>query len=113
MKSKLKKTWKVRLKEDLQVRQGLAIYLCNYLNKWLRARRCVFLPLVGIKELEKEKLSLQSDSESYSDQVTQLIALSYCRSTSTRCRVDIASIVCLGAKITTEAPHYDGNVPRE
>lgn len=73
MKSKLKKTWKVRLKEDLQVRQGLTIYLCNYLNKWLRARRCVFLPLVGIKELEKEKLSLQSDSESYSEQVTQLI----------------------------------------
>lgn len=32
------------------------------------------LPLVGIKELEKEKLSLQSDSESYSDQVTELIS---------------------------------------
>lgn len=47
MKSKLKKTWKVRLKEDLQVRQGLAIYLWNYLNKWLRARRCVFPPSSG------------------------------------------------------------------
>lgn len=50
------------------------IYLWNYLNKWLRARMCVYLPLEGIKELEKEKLSLQSDSESYSDQVTELIS---------------------------------------
>lgn len=50
------------------------IYLWNYLNNWLCARMCVYLPLEGIKELEKEKLSLQSDSESYSDQVTELIS---------------------------------------
>lgn len=33
---------------------------------------CVFCPLGSIKELEDEKLSLQSDSEHYSDQVTDV-----------------------------------------
>lgn len=74
MKSKLRKTWKVGFDKYLQVKQDFVMDLCSYLNKWLLAGLCVCLPLVGIKELEKEKLSLQSDSESYSNQVTELFS---------------------------------------
>lgn len=39
-----------------------------------------FFPLVSIKELEDEKLSLQSDTENYSDQVADHdYALVWCR----------------------------------
>lgn len=36
---------------------------------------CVCLPLESIKELENEKLSLQSDAEHYSDQVSDCVLI--------------------------------------
>lgn len=42
-------------------------------SQQLRVRVCLFSLLVSIKELEKEKLSLQSESESYTDQVPDTV----------------------------------------
>lgn len=46
--------------------------LFHYLNNYVCVSVFLFSLLESIKELEKEKLSLQSESESYTDQVTDL-----------------------------------------
>lgn len=80
---------------------------------------CVCLPLVGIKELEKEKLSLQSDSGSYSDQVSKLSSglMQHFVTLSVYFHLLLEftplQFYLLGSQIATEAPYYDRNVPGE
>lgn len=108
----------VRHKQVISKRLQIS-YISLETRHWCNFVVCVtlFFPLESIKELESEKLSLQTDAEHYSDQVTDLnfvlVWFLFFNDLVVHFHLLICLFVCPGPKITTETPHYDRNVPGE
>lgn len=129
MKSKQKKTCNVSKLQNIYVNVLINLFHINDMYEpcldisLVACMSCllflIFLsppPQVSIEDMEKEKLTLQSDAENYSDQVTDLtcvwLYLFYTWSISVFLWIKPFTL-CLGPTITTETPDYDRNVPGE